>query len=85
MILNSSCSDHNPTIIKYAQGNLSASISSDYLVTSFKKNVFEYSFVSGAACGIRVNNFFSYWKSNFDYALALDLKQKRMKRRNMPF
>ena len=84
VILNSSCSDHNPIIIKYAQ-SFSASISSDYSVTSFNKNVFEYSFVSGTACGKQVDNFFSYWKSNFDYALALGFKRKRMKRRNLPF
>ena len=35
VILNSSCSDHNPIIIKYAQRSFSASISSDYSVTSF--------------------------------------------------
>ena len=85
VILSSSYSDHNPIIIKYAQRSFSASISSEYSNTSFNKNVFEYSFVSGATCGIQVDNFFSYWKSNFNYALAHGLKRKRMKRRNMSF
>ena len=37
VILNSSCSDHNPIIIKYAPRSFSASISSDYSVTNFNK------------------------------------------------
>ena len=85
VILNSSCSDHNPIIIKYAPRSFSASISSDYSVTNFNKKVFEYSVVSVAACGIQVEIFFSYWKSNFDYALAHGLKRKSIKRRKMSF